>query len=65
MIFYWVPGKILRYLPEGEEGDEVFSERVQGGSTREGRVLMPPFKDVLSQETLWAIRTWLATVHEE
>jgi cytochrome c-550 PedF len=55
----------LRYLPEGEEGDEVFSQRVQSGSTREGRVLMPPFKDVLSQETLWAIRTWLVTVHEE
>jgi cytochrome c-550 PedF len=55
----------LRFLPEGEEGDEVFSQKVQSGSTRDGRVLMPPFKDALSQETLWAIRTWLITVREE
>jgi mono/diheme cytochrome c family protein len=55
----------LRYLPEGEEGDEIFVQRVRGGSTRDGRVLMPPFDGILSQETLWAIRTWLNTVYEE
>jgi hypothetical protein len=26
---------------------------------------MPPFDGILSQETLWAIRTWLNTVYEE
>jgi cytochrome c-550 PedF len=55
----------LRFLPPDEEGDEIFAERVRNGSTRDGRVLMPPFEDALRQETLWAIRTWLETVHEE
>ncbi len=55
----------LRYLPPDEEGDEIFIERTRKGSTQEGRVLMPPFEGALRQETLWAMRTWLETVHEE
>jgi mono/diheme cytochrome c family protein len=26
---------------------------------------MPPFEGILSQEAMWAIRTWLETVHED
>ncbi len=55
----------LRYLPLGDEGDEIFMQRVRKGSTRDGRVYMPPFEGILSQEAMWAIRTWLETVHEE
>lgn len=55
----------LRYLPLGDEGDEVFMQRIRKGAVRDGRVYMPPFEGTLSQEAMWAIRTWLETVHEE
>ncbi len=52
----------LRYLPAGDEGDEIFLGRVRHGSTRDGRVYMPPFEGIFSQEAMWAIRAWLETV---
>ena len=55
----------LRYLPAGDEGDEVFMPRIRKGSVRDGRVYMPPFEGTLSQEAMWAIRTWLETVRED
>ena len=55
----------LRYLPLGDEGDEVFLQRIRKGAVRDGRVYMPPFEGTLSQEAMWAIRAWLETVHEE
>ncbi len=55
----------LRYLPKGDEGDEVFLPRIRKGAVRDGRVYMPPFEGTLSQEAMWAIRAWLETVHEE
>ena len=55
----------LRFLPLGDEGDEVFMPRIRKGAVRDGRVYMPPFEGTLSQEAMWAIRTWLETVHEE
>lgn len=54
----------LRYLPEGIEGDEWFLERIRGGAVRDGRVYMPKFEGILSQEAMWSIRAWLETVHE-
>lgn len=55
----------LRYLPLGDEGDGFFLPRIRHGAVRDGRVYMPPFEGILSQEAMWAIRTWLETVHEE
>uniref|UniRef100_UPI0035B04BC3 cytochrome c-550 PedF n=1 Tax=Zoogloea sp. TaxID=49181 RepID=UPI0035B04BC3 len=52
----------LRYLPAGEEGDEIFMQRIRKGATRDGRVYMPPFEGILSQEAMWTIRAWLETV---
>lgn len=54
----------LRYLAEGAEGDEWFMTRIRGGAVRDGRVYMPKFEGVLSQEAMWAIRSWLDTVRE-
>jgi len=54
----------LRYLPLDDEGDEIFMQRVRKGAVRDGRVYMPPFEGTLSQEAMWAIRSWLETVHE-
>lgn len=53
----------LRHLPKGDEGDEIYVMRVRKGSSRDGRVYMPPFEGILSQEALWAIRAWLESVH--
>jgi cytochrome c-550 PedF len=54
----------LRFLPPADEGDEIFMQRVRKGAVRDGRVYMPPFEGTLSQEAMWAIRSWLETVHE-
>ncbi|AWK89699.1 cytochrome c-550 PedF [Azospirillum thermophilum] len=55
----------LRYLEPGDGGDEWFKERVINGSVRNGVTYMPQFGDALGQEALWAIRSWLETVHAD
>lgn len=55
----------LRYLPKGDEGDEIFKTRVINGSVRDGRVYMPRMGDYISQEGLWAIRAYIETRHED
>jgi cytochrome c-550 PedF len=55
----------LRYLPLGDEGDGYFTMRVRNGAVRDGRVYLPKFEGILSQEGLWTIRSWLETVHIE
>lgn len=52
----------LRMLDPGIEGDEWFKERVINGAVRDGRVYMPKMADYLSQEALWAIRSYLESV---
>lgn len=52
----------LRLLETGPLGDEWYVERVRNGAVRDGRVYMPKMADFLSQEVLWAIRTWLESV---
>ena len=55
----------LRMLDAGEAGDEWFVERVRHGAVRDGGVYMPKMADYLSQEALWAVRTYLDSVHVE
>ncbi|BFT63930.1 cytochrome c-550 PedF [Pseudomonas moorei] len=55
----------LRKLDVGDAGDEWFVERVRNGAVRDGRVYMPKMADYLSQEALWAVRTYLDSVHIE
>ena len=55
----------LRMLDVGEAGDEWFVERVRNGAVRDGRVYMPKMADYLSQEALWAVRTYLDSVRVE
>lgn len=50
----------LRYLDEGEEGDEWFLERIRNGARKmDGTTTMPKFEGLISQEAMWAIRTYL------
>jgi len=55
----------LRELPADYDGDEWFVYRVQNGATRNGAVYMPKMSEHLSQEALWAIRTWLESVEKD
>ena len=55
----------LRYLPPGPEGDEYYLPPTRHGVIRNGVTYMPAFEGVLNQEAMWAIRSWLETVHEE
>lgn len=49
----------LRYLEKGKTGDEWYVERVRRGATINGDTKMPAFEGLLSQEALWAIRTYI------
>lgn len=51
----------LRYLEAGWDGDEWYKERVINGAVRDGRVYMPKMAEHLSQEALWAIRSYILT----
>ena len=48
-------------MEEGEFGDEWFMERVQNGYSQNGAYKMPPFAEILSQEAMWAIRSYTET----
>ena len=39
--------------------DEWFIQRVRHGAVVQGRVYMPPFEGILSQEAMWAIRAYI------
>ncbi len=49
-------------LPLGQDGDDLFKERMINGAIRNGITYMPKFDGILAQEGLWAIRSWLETV---
>lgn len=55
----------LRYLELGDSGDEWFVQRFRHGSSRDGKVYMPPLGEILGQKAGWAIRTWLETRHTD
>ena len=47
-----------------KEMDDYFIATVRRGRVRDGRVYMPPFEGTLSQEAIWAIRTYIETRRE-
>lgn len=51
----------VRMLEDGEFGDEWFIERVRKGYSQNGAYKMPPFAELLSQEAMWAIRSYTET----
>ncbi|WP_428609870.1 cytochrome c-550 PedF [Sedimenticola sp.] len=55
----------LRYLEETPDGDDWFKERVTNGAVRDGKVYMPKFLGTISQEGLWAIRTYIDSRGED
>lgn len=56
----------LRYLEKGPTGDEWFLTRIRGGAKKQdGTTTMPAFERVFKQEAMWAIRSYLESVHVE
>jgi cytochrome c-550 PedF len=51
----------LRYLEASDFGDEWYLDRILNGYEQNGAVKMPPFEGILSQEAIWAIRTYIET----
>lgn len=49
----------VRFLEEGALGDEWYLGRVRHGYSQNGAYKMPPFEGVLSQEAMWAIRSYI------
>ena len=49
----------LRLLEDGIFGDEWYLERVRKGYSQNGAYKMPPFEELLSQEAMWAIRSYI------
>jgi cytochrome c-550 PedF len=47
-----------------KEMDDYFLSTVRRGRARDGRVYMPPFEGILTQEAIWAIKTYLETRRE-
>ena len=55
----------LRLLPTDAATDEYFKGKVQSGAIRNGVTYMPPFKDVFKEEAIWAIRSFIVSVHTD
>lgn len=47
------------------ESDEWYINRVRHGAVVDGRVYMPPFEGILSQEAMWSIRAYIDTLNYE
>ena len=44
-----------------EEADDWFMMRIRNGAVVDCRVYMPPFEGILSQEAMWAIKSYIET----
>jgi cytochrome c-550 PedF len=55
----------VRSLDKGDEGDKEYLPALRHGVYRDGRTLMPKYEGILSQEAIWAIRSWIESIHED
>jgi cytochrome c-550 PedF len=49
----------LRELEDGKFGDEWWMERTRKGVTQNGQSKMPHYEGIISQEGMWAIRSYV------
>lgn len=54
----------LRRLEDGILGDEWFMERVRKGYSQNGAYKMPPFEDLMNQEAMWSIRSYVESLEK-
>ena len=50
---------VLREMDIDKENDQAFMSVTLRGAARNGKVYMQPFKGTLSQEAIWAIRSYI------
>lgn len=56
----------LRYIDKGDVGDEWYMERVRNGARKpDGTTIMPPFEGLISQEAMWAVRSYIESKFTE
>ncbi len=55
----------IRFLEPNTDGDTWFLQRIRKGAVVDDRQKMPPFEGLLSQEAMWAIRTYIETRPQE
>jgi len=55
----------LRELTDSESDDAWFISRVRDGYNQNGQQKMPSYAGTLSQEGMWAIRTWINTLPKD
>jgi cytochrome c-550 PedF len=55
----------LRMLPEDESSDEWYINRVRSGATQNGVTKMPAFSGIISEEAMWAIRSYIDSRPDE
>ena len=55
----------LHQLPTGDEGDDLFKERVINGVVRNGQIKMEKYAGTVSQTGLWAIRSYIEANHQD
>lgn len=49
----------LRFLPEDPDSDAWYINRVRNGYSQNGFTKMPKFEGLMSQEAMWAIRSYI------
>lgn len=49
----------LLLLEQGKFGDEWFLERTRNGHVQNGMVKMPKYEGIISQEGMWALRSYI------
>jgi cytochrome c-550 PedF len=55
----------LRKLELGPTGDDWFMQRVRNGAKKsDGTTIMPAFEGLFAQEAMWAIRSYVESLHE-
>ena len=55
----------LHPLPVGDEGDEIYKDRVMNGKILNGVTKMPIYSNTVSQTGLWAIRAYIEANHQD
>jgi cytochrome c-550 PedF len=54
----------LRKLEMGATGDDWFIQRIRNGAKKsDGTTIMPAFEGVFGQEAMWAIRSYIESLH--
>ena len=55
----------LHQLPAGDEGDEIYKDKVINGVVRNGETKMAKYAGTVSQTGLWAIRAYIESKHTD